>query len=464
MSASTGGGHNRAAKAIQEELIKRNVDGEEIECKIVDSLKLVNNTMDKIISRGYEKSALYTPKAYGSVYRISEKSFASKNEYKSNPITSFMAKKFITLLKEYKPDVIIGTHPFPMIALSVLKKNVEQHNSTKNILSDPFHKYYFNLNVPTLVSVLTDYTMHSTYIQNEIDYYIVGHEYVQELLIDEGVDPEKIKTFGIPVEKSFLTHKDRPYVLEKLGLSADKFTVLLMGGSFGAGNIKDTFDELLEVDRDFQIIVVAGRNLSLKQKLQKRYDNSNKTKNVIILGFTNKMNDILASVDVLVTKPGGLTTTEALLKDVPLIVPYYIPGQEEENLEFLMNCGAALHPSKKYTLSILLRTVIDNPSRLDILQTNIRSIRKFNSAQNIAELLVDNLSNDKDKNILETTFDSSFEHDFEGENVEVNREANSGVNATVNAEIDKDNNNINLNFEDNSDNNAEYNNNKSNDI
>lgn len=390
MSASTGGGHNRAARAIKEELTQKVVDGENIECEIIDSLKLVNSTMDKIISRGYEKSAIYTPKAYGSVYRFSETSIASKNEFKDNPLTSFMAKKFRSLLDKSKPDLIIGTHPFPMIALSTLKKHTNAcKNHENSILHDTLHKYYYNLSVPPLITVLTDYTTHSTWIQNEIDFYIAGHEYVKELLIYDGVHPDKVKTFGIPVEKSFLSNRDRNTVLSEFGLDPEKFTVLLMGGSFGAGNIKETLDELLSIDRDFQVIVITGRNESLKEKLEKKlaahedcYD-----KNILVLGFTNKMNDLLASVDVLVSKPGGLTTTEALLKDLPMIIPYYIPGQEEENLDFLSNCGAALRPTKKFTLTVLLKVLIDDPTRLTMLKNNIKSIRKSDSAQNIANLV-----------------------------------------------------------------------------
>lgn len=394
MSASTGGGHNRAARAIKEELESKTIDNETVECEIIDSLKLVNNTMDKIISRGYEKSAIYTPKAYGSVYRFSESSLVSKNEFKGNLLTSLMAQKFKKLLNDSQPDLIIGTHPFPMIALSTLKKytNIDIHNLN---LSDTFHKKYVNLNVPPMISVLTDYTTHSTWIQNEIDYYIVGHEYVKELLVFEGVESNKVKAFGIPVEKSFLSHRDRETVLEELDLSPDKLTVLLMGGSFGAGNIKETLSELMEIDRDFQILVITGRNESLREKIEKGLSQHFHDKNVKVLGFTNKMNDILASVDVLVSKPGGLTTTESLLKDVPMIVPYYIPGQEEENLDFLSNCGAVLRTTKKYNLSVLLKVLIDDPSRLDMLKRNIKSIRKFNSSQNIANLVVDILSDEE---------------------------------------------------------------------
>ena len=391
MSASTGGGHNRAARAIKEELESRTIDNMSIECDIVDSLKLVNNTMDKVISRGYEKSALYTPKAYGSVYRFSETTIASKNEFKTNPLTSLMARKFKHLLNESTPDLIIGTHPFPMIALSTLKKNNNLHSLSR---SESFYKST-KVDIPPMISVLTDYTTHSTWIQNEIDYYIVGHEYVKELLVYEGVDSEKVKAFGIPVEKSFLSHRDRETVLTELGLSPEKLTVLLMGGSFGAGNIKETLEDLIAIDRDFQILVITGRNEHLKDKLSKMLDSTIHNKNICLLGYTNKMNDILASIDVLISKPGGLTTTEALLNDVPMIVPYFIPGQEEENLDFLTNCGAALRTTKKYSLPVLLKVLIDDPSRLDNLRKNIKSIRKFDSAVNISNLVVDILTDNE---------------------------------------------------------------------
>ena len=391
MSASTGGGHNRAARAIKEELESRTIDNMSIECEIVDSLKLVHNTMDKVISRGYEKSALYTPKAYGSVYRFSETTIASKNEFKTNPLTSLMARKFKHLLNESTPDLIIGTHPFPMIALSTLKKNNNIHSLSR---SESFYKST-KVDIPPMISVLTDYTTHSTWIQNEIDYYIVGHEYVKELLVYEGVDSEKVKAFGIPVEKSFLSHRDRETVLTELGLSPEKLTVLLMGGSFGAGNIKETLEDLIAIDRDFQILVITGRNEHLKDKLSKMLDSTIHNKNICLLGYTNKMNDILASIDVLISKPGGLTTTEALLNDVPMIVPYFIPGQEEENLDFLTNCGAALRTTKKYSLPVLLKVLIDDPSRLDNLRKNIKSIRKFDSAVNISNLVVDILTDNE---------------------------------------------------------------------
>ena len=398
MSASTGGGHNRAARAIKEELTNKSVNGITIDCEIIDSLKIVNGTMDKLISRGYEKSAKYTPKAWGGVYKLTETNLISRNEFKDNPLTSLVSRKLKKLIDIKKPDLIIGTHPFPMIALSTLKRNsISYANNESNAFTESLHKYYENLNIPPLVTVLTDYTTHSAYIQNEIDYYIAGHEYVKELLIEDGIDSDKIKPYGIPVEKSFLSHRDRAVVLSELNLDPNKFTVLLMGGSFGAGSIKDTLSELISIDRDFQIIVVAGRNKSLKDKLDKTIalNQDNIDKKICVLGFTDKMNDLLASVDILVSKPGGLTTTESLLKEVPMIVPYFIPGQEEENLDFLSNCGASLRTSKKYTLGIILKVLIDNPDRIDMAKQNIRSIKKLNASQDIAKLAFDVLSDEK---------------------------------------------------------------------
>ena len=398
MSASTGGGHNRAARAIKEELTNKSIDGITIDCEIIDSLKIVNGTMDKLISRGYEKSAKYTPKAWGGVYKLTESNLISRNEFKDNPLTSLISRKLKKLIEVKKPDLIIGTHPFPMIALSTLKKHSQlSKNNELSTFTESFHKYYQNLDIPPLITVLTDYTTHSAYIQNEIDYYIAGHEYVKELLIEDGIEAEKIKPYGIPVEKSFLTNRSRETVLSELNLDPNKFTVLLMGGSFGAGSIKDTLSELISIDRDFQIIVITGRNKSLKEKLEKNLMSYEQSidKNICVLGFTDKMNDLLSAVDILVSKPGGLTTTESLLKEVPMIVPYFIPGQEEENLDFLSNCGASLRTSKKYTLGIILKVLIDNPDRIDMAKQNIRSIKKLNASQDIAKLAFDVLSDEK---------------------------------------------------------------------
>ena len=125
----------------------------------------------------------------------------------------------------------------------------------------------------------------------------------------------------------------------------------------------------------------------LKEKLEKSLEKYTIDKNISILGFTQDMNDILSAVDIIVSKPGGLTTTECLLKELPMIIPYYIPGQEKENLDFLSNCGAALRTSSKFTLTVLLKVLIDNPERVELLKNNIRAIKKQNTSEDIADLV-----------------------------------------------------------------------------
>lgn len=388
MTASTGGGHNRAARAICEELVSRSFHGEVIECKIIDSFKLVNQTMDKLISEGYEMSAKYTPTAYGRAYNISDRKLFSYNEFKSNPLSLIMARKFKKLISLEKPDLIIGTHAFPLVALSRLKKGARGEELEEGF-SEFVEKGQCKSSFPPLISVLTDYTAHQAYLQNEIDYYICGDEFVRELLIDDGIDKNSIKAYGIPVEKSFLEHRPRNLVLEELGLDKNKRTVLLMGGSFGAGNIKGTLDELVRVDRDFQVLVIAGRNNALKRSLENRIKRYDTKVDVKVIGFTKIMNDILPAVDLLITKPGGLTTTEALLKDVPMVIPYFIPGQEGENLDFLTNCGVAIRTTKKFSVKSVVKVLLDHPDRLERMKANIRGIKKLDSSENIAKLALE---------------------------------------------------------------------------
>lgn len=360
LSASTGGGHNRAANAIKEELMNTGFQSVEV----IDSLKSVSNTVDKLISKGYETSALYTPKAYGEIYKISDFK-PLKKELKRNILFKYMLKKLKILIREKNPDLIIGTHPFPLMAVSSLKN--------KGIITTP------------VFSVLTDYTIHSTWVQDQINAYIVGDEYVKALLEEEGVKKENIFPFGIPIEKSFLSSSNPERAKEELMLE-DKFTILLMGGSFGAGGVRSVLEELLQINEDIQIIAVAGRNNSLRQKLEKTVEDYKAHEKVRVLGFTKDMSSLLSLATVIVTKPGGLTTTEAILKETPMIVPYYIPGQEEENLEFLLNNGLALRPTKRYPLGILIKILIDYPERLLSIKDSMHRVKKEASAVNIARL------------------------------------------------------------------------------
>lgn len=359
LSASTGGGHNRAARAVQEEAEKLG-----LECKIVDSLKFVSKMVDTVISKGYETSALYTPKAYGGMYRISDTKVMRKGMDK-NLLLKFITKRLWKLIQQEQPDYIVGTHPFPVMAVSKLKE--------------------YGYTVLPLYSIITDYTIHSAHIAKEVNAYIVADEYMKSLLEKEGVSSEIVYPYGIPIEKRFLEVIDASSTRKEFDLK-DKFTLMLMGGSFGAGNIIDVLSDLLKIKEDIQIIIVCGRNSSLYSKVERYLQANNKTKDILLLGFTDKMNALMSVSNCIVTKPGGLTTTECILKELPMIIPFFIPGQEKDNLDFLLNNGLAIRPTGTFPLDVVVKTLYDYPEKLERIKVSMRMEKKEGSAEKIASL------------------------------------------------------------------------------
>jgi processive 1,2-diacylglycerol beta-glucosyltransferase len=360
LSASTGGGHNSAAKAL-----KASLEAEGCACMVVDALKFASPVIDKIIAGGYETSAKYVPKTFGALYKMS--SVKSNKDELDAIFRGMMGKKILNLINNTKPDAIVGTHPFPLMALMKYKE--------ENRIDIP------------IISVLTDYTAHPTYIHKNIDAYIVGDEDVSYILMNAGVDKSKIYPYGIPISRDFFNTDKVDDIKRDLDLD-DRFTVLLAGGSFGAGNIKDSLIELINSRYDFQIVVITGRDESLKEKLEKLMNEIKPQKTVRILGFTKDMPQLLSIGDVLVTKPGGLTTTEAIMKAIPLVIPYYIPGQEAENIDFLLNNGLALKTFKHYSLSTIIEILIDNPDRRQEIIDRMKKRRKPDSSQKTAELVI----------------------------------------------------------------------------
>lgn len=367
LTASAGGGHNSAAKAIKDALEKA-----DCEVIIVDSVKSASPMLNVIVSDGYEKSAKYIPQTYGSIYRMSGRKTRKKNL--DVIIRQLMGRKILYLVNNKKPDAIICTHPFPTMALMKYKE--------RGIVDVP------------IISVLTDYTAHPAYIQKNVDAFIVGDDDVLYLLRNSGIDSDKIYPFGIPISENFLNTERVDIVKEQLGLD-DKFTVLLMGGSFGAGNIRDSLLELLKSSYDFQIVVITGRDQSLKEKLENMIEELNPDKKVVILGFTKDMPELLTIGDVLVTKPGGLTTTEAIIKAIPMVIPYYIPGQEEENVDYLLNNGLALKTSNNYPLSSLIEILMDRPDKYEEIVQRMISRRKMDSASKTANLTLELINKNK---------------------------------------------------------------------
>lgn len=355
LSASTGNGHNQAAKSLKNEL---EFNGYEV--KVMEPFKEENRLLETIVDDGYNLLATKMPKVYGRIYKITAYKYVNKcvvlfiNRTLSNTICE--------IVNDYQPDLIITTHPLFVSVVSTLKATGR-------------------ISIP-LISIVTDYTAHRFYINKFVDAYIVGSSYTKESLIAKGIPEQKIFSYGIPVKKEFRfpvgTKKD------------NKFTLLIMGGSMGISYIKKCLKKLLFNTNDLRIIVVCGNNKRLYRELLSKYSGYSAGKEIILYGYTRNVHELMGQSDLIVTKPGGLTVTEALTKGIPMIIPFFIPGQEEENTDILTKAGVAVRVKDAADLNVIVNSFIDNPILLEKMRKCAQDISKDYSTENII-CLADNL-------------------------------------------------------------------------
>ncbi len=191
-----------------------------------------------------------------------------------------------------------------------------------------------------------------------------------------GVEKEQILPFGIPIKREFTTFCDRKEIADRLGLE-NKRTVLVMGGGLGLGQINHIVKTLDAGMKDVQIIAVAGRNQRLENKL-KNLTTSNK---LVVYGFVTNIHELMEISDCIVTKPGGVTTAEILSKQKPLVIFSPLPGQENENAEFLLNAGAAVATSDVNKIPILINQIFNFEIRMRCLHDMAGMLKKPDSAQ-----------------------------------------------------------------------------------
>lgn len=282
----------------------------------------------------------------------------------SKSLNKLLSYRLKSLLKEYNPSAVVCTHPFPMQMMSSLK---EQNN----------------INIPT-VAIMTDYVVHSLWIDSGIDAFVVANEIMKGEMINRGIPSNIIFPYGIPVSPKFLAPVDKKSLLKELDLE-DKFTVLVMGGGMGFGNIQKTIISLLDCHIDIQIIAVTGTNHKLKNQLELYAKKS--TKNVLILSYTDRINELMDISDLLITKPGGMTVSEALVKGLPILITSPIPGQEEGNANFLIRSGVANKIDDSSDLVKVLSQIANDPIALEAMRESSKILGKPHSAADIADLL-----------------------------------------------------------------------------
>jgi len=270
--------------------------------------------------------------------------------------------KLVKFLLETKPKTVIVTHFMPSEVIAHLKK--------KGLLST------------RLISVITDYRSHSFWLSEYIDCYAVGSEHTKEDLERRGVPPGKIMVSGIPCASSFSKEHDTEKIRRKEGLQSGKPTVFVLGGGFGIGPIKRIVMNLDRARQDFQVIVVCGYNAKLYKEVKKiaRFAGHR----FRVYGFIDNVNELMAISDVLVSKSGGITVTEALNAEVPMIVVRPIPGQEMRNYGFLKKNKAAAKIKRPEDIVRVVEDLIGS-GELKILRENVKKIRLVGSAEKIVD-------------------------------------------------------------------------------
>lgn len=338
ISASTGQGHNQAANTLKNEF---EASGYIVD--IVEPFKEEGHIMDALIEDGYSIMATKLPRMYGRLYRIAYYRYINKGLVAV--LNKTMGQTIFHLVQEYKPDLLISTHPFFVNVVSYLK--------AARKITQPF------------ISVVTDYLAHQIYINEFVDAYIVGSNYTKENLIAKGIIDHKIYVYGIPVRQEFR----QPRVPHNSRL----FTLLLMGGGLGIPFIKKCLQKLMENTHRIRILVVCGNNQKLRRELEEKYRNNINHKELIIYGFTQNIPELMDQSDIIVTKPGGLTVTEALYKNVPILIPYFLPGQEEENTEILVKAGVAIRANIS-ELNYVIDLLYNNPDLLGEMSLKARQL------------------------------------------------------------------------------------------
>ena len=219
---------------------------------------------------------------------------------------------------------------------------------------------------------------------------MIADELLSNKVIKKGISAKKILPFGIPVRKSFSTKKDKIEARKELQID-NKTTVLLMMGSMGFGNILKEIAEIDKLDFDFQVICVCGKN----RKKFKAISSHSWNKKIITLGFVNNVDLLMDASDCIITKPGGLTTSEFLAKQLPAVIMNPIRGQEDRNTEFLVNTGAAIMVTKTFSISEALFQILNCPWRLETLKQSVKNLGKPNSTKDLCEFVINLVKKDE---------------------------------------------------------------------
>ena len=348
LSASIGSGHTKAAEAIQLGIRNEELG---IDVHVVDFMAREISTLNWLTKKIYLAALRFIPDLYDRIYKFADgRKVGVSARFLSSAL---MYLPFARLLKKFCPDVVICTHPFPEAAASLWK--FLHAKSEKNFL---------------LATVLTDYSLHEIWIYGEVDVYFVATEEMKNKLDAHCRAGQKIFATGIPIDEKFSS-------AQKISEST-KTTILIMGGGLGLGSIEETLSELNKVKAPLKILVVAGQNENLSARLKKLRTSHE----MEIFGYVLNVHELMAQADLIITKPGALTMTEAFAAGLPLILHAPIPGPEALNAAYAVSHGAAIEVGER-KISSVVEELLHEPKRLAEMKFCAKKISKPSAAMEI---------------------------------------------------------------------------------
>ena len=360
LSAAVGAGHLRAAEALEKEFKRQNPSAE---VKNIDVLDYTNPLFRRLYGKAYIEMVNKMPEVLGWMYDSLDKPW--ENERRRLALDRLNTLPLIKFLKDYQPDLAVCTHFLPSEIISWLKSKQK-------------------INFPQAI-VITDFDAHAMWLCHHFEQYFVALDETKIHLSKIGIPADKITVSGIPIDSIFAETKDKITMREKHGLAKDKLTIMVSAGGFGVGKIEHLLLALADLQTPAQILAICGRNEELKTKLEKIAVEKLKNKRVSFksIGFTKEMDEFMSASDLIVGKPGGLTTSEALAKGLIFVVVNPIPGQEERNSDHLLEKGCAIKCNNLPTLAYKIDELVKDKTRFETMKANVLKFAKPNSSREI---------------------------------------------------------------------------------
>ena len=367
VTASMGSGHNKAANAVAE-AIKRKYPVNKI--NVIDFMSTETAYFNSLVKDIYLKMLDHTPSVYEFFYKFTSDS--TKGSTIQSVFAHAMKKDMRELIKKYEADMVICTHPFPCAAASYLKQTGE-------------------INIP-LITVMTDFCVHQFWLYKNIDIYFTANDLLKKEMVNQGLLEERIFVTGIPVGYNFRVDYNRDELMAKFKLEKDKPVALIMGGGLGLGGVKNALCQLERLKKDIQILVITGANVALWSEMNE-YAQHSKHK-ILVWGYSHNIQEFMSVATFLISKPGALTISEALTRELPMILHDPIPGPEVDNAKFVSDNGAAIWVKHQDTLDAVVREVLSDATILPKLRNNAKVLKKPYASDNIADVIANMLGLD----------------------------------------------------------------------